>query len=405
MPGGIPVTSYLDFARATGPFTLTSAEQIINEAAKQKTMFRWALKGRKAAEMVQGGQYIQDIIFLRDKATFANYKPGDSGTPTNPQLYNVQTEYWKWSRDYMVQQDEVVELNAGELSESARLAKYKSYKRMLNQAFWTSYLNGMDGKFWANPHGAANYAAMEGPDGLEQKSILSFVNEDTTNRAPLDWTNIHGIAAKTTNYYPQVRRYDYSDPHDDATRGNGLFDAFQRMHTDLQWTAPGMHDELFTESDPRRYVVFCSKFGYNFYCKLCREANNVLRSGAADPGVSGPNFLGTPIEFHPDLDTTTAYVYNTTSVTYEMDATNLSAGGTTWSPTNWTVGPRYYWIDWNMLRVWFNSKFNHHIDANMTHMNSPGLSVSWIRSGWNLFCRSRKRLGVVAPGASSSLTL
>jgi hypothetical protein len=41
----------------------------------------------------------------------------------------------------------------------------------------------------------------------------------------------------------------------------------------------------------------------------------------------------------------------------------------------------------------------------MTHMNSPGLHVSWIRTGWNTFCRSRKRNGIVGPGASSTLTL
>jgi hypothetical protein len=205
MPGGIPVTSYTDFALATGPFTLTSADEVINEAAKQKTMFKYCLKGRKAADVVQGGEFIQDLIQLRDKATAENYNPGDSGTPTQPQTRNLQTEYWRWSRDHMAWQDEVVELNASQLSASARFDKYKDYKRGLNQDFWTSYLNYMDSKHWANPHGASNYAAMEGAAGTEQKSIPAYINEDTTNYAPNGWTNIHGIAASTANYRPQVR--------------------------------------------------------------------------------------------------------------------------------------------------------------------------------------------------------
>lgn len=405
MPGGIPVTSYTDFAIATGPFTLTSATEIINEAAKQKTMFRYALKGRKAADVVQGGDQIQDIILLRDKATAENYNPGDSGTPTQPQLYSTQTEYWRWSRDHMAWQDEVVELNSSQLSESARRDKYKDYKKMLNMAFWTSYINFMDGKFWANPHGSSNYAAMEGASGTEQKSIPVYVNEDNTNYVPSGWTNIHGIAGNTANYRNQVRRYDFSDMHDDAGRGNGLFDAFQRIHNDLQWEAPGMHDEMFTESDPRRCVVVCSKFGHATYAKIARESNNILRKGAADGGVDGLQFLGTPIEFHPDLDTATLYLGNSGNTAYAEMSTSLAAGGSTWATTDWCRGPRFYWLDFNFIRSWFNSTFYFKIDANMTHMNSPGLHVSWIRTGWNTFCRSRKRNGIVSPGASSSLTL
>lgn len=399
--------SYTDFAKDTGPFIYSSPTEMINDAMRQKTMFKWLMKGRKASDVVQGGQYIQDVIMLRDKATAENYTPGDPGTPQQPQVQTTQTEYWRWSRDHMAWQDEVVELNAGQLSNKARFQRYKDYKRQLNQQFWTSYLGFMDSKFWATPHGSANYAAMEGATGTEQKSILSFITENNTTYAPIGWTNIHGVAANTTNYTNQIRRYDYNDLRDANKRNNGLLDAFQRMHNDLMWQAPGMHDEYFTESDGRRCGIFTSKFGHALACKVLREENQLLRKGPRDndPGIEGPQFLGAEIEFHPDLDTVLAYPVNGTYYA-EMS----SSLGTSWSYTNSTThdyarGPRFYFLDWNYLRAWFNDEFYFKMGDPITHMNTPGTYAVWARTAWNLFCRSRKRLGVVGPGASSSVTL
>ena len=407
MPGGIPVTSYSDFVKDTGPFIYSSPTEMINDAMRQKTMFKWLMKGRKASDVVQGGQYIQDVLLLRDKATAENYNPGDSGTPTQPQVQTVQTEYWRWSRDHMAWQDEVVELNAAQLSAKARFQKYKDFKRVLNQSFWTSYLNFLDSKFWQTSQGSTQYAAMEGAAGTEQKSILSFISENNTTYAPIGWTNIHGVPAATTNYTNQIRRYDYADLRDANKRNNGLLDAFQRMYNDLQWDSPGIKDEFFTESDPRRNVIICSKFGHALACKVMREENQLLRKSPSDndAGIDGPVFLGIPIEFHQDLDTVLHYPKNGTYYS-EMDSTL----GTSWSYTNssthdYARGPRFYWLDWNYLRGWFNDTFHFKMDGPMSHMNTPGTYVSWVRTGWNLFCRSRKRLGVVSPGASSSVTL
>lgn len=403
MAGGSSLVTFTDFMKNTGPAAFGKPDKLVNDAVNQTWTFGLFMKGRGAADTMQGGSRIKDSVMFDEQSTFQHYKPNATFTPTNPQ---VQTDWyvdWRFSLDQMTWTDQQVDLNIpANTSGEGRFTQFKDEKKKLAQRCWTSMLKGIDACYWASPHGTSNYNAMEAQTGDTPYSIPAFITEDTSTYRPYQWTNIQSIApASVTGWRNQVRRYNYADVIDAAGTGSGLLDAFDDMYLDLDFQPPPMHQEEFEpEHDWRRTAIFCSPAGKSLYIKVCRLMNDRFAlPGGQDPAYPGVTYNGTKI-IHVKALADAALYYGTSSTFFSELSSSLSASGA-WSASDNRRGPRYYWVDANYLRSFFRSDRYFRELGPMTHPNQPMTHVKYIDLWWNTVCRSRKRQGIIGPGSTS----
>jgi hypothetical protein len=398
---GTPVRNFTDFWTSTGPWLASGPDQLINDAAARTWTLKHFLKGKKFADVAQGGRRIEDELFLDNASTAEFYHPGATGTPTQPQVLSQTYQNWRWLRDSKAWQDEVLRLQAGGATRKARFQVYKRLAKSLEMRLWTSILMKMEAQLWANPHGASTAAQMETETGNQPCSIPALITEDTTNYHPNGWSTIQGLDPATEdNWRNPVTRYNKLDPLDTAGNIAGLFDAFELMWMLLTWMKPGKEDENFTESNPNKGAIFCSRSGKLFYQNLCRASNDNFMRAHNDPSYAGVNFHGAPIEDVEALETAQLYLHSTTSAVTENDS-NLTDGGA-WSATNWTRGPRFWFVNPEHTKIIFHEEMFFDKTPPKDHVNQPWANVVWMRCCYNLFANSRKRAGgVVSPGGTA----
>lgn len=401
MPGGTPLSGFSDFWMSTGPLIASSPDEIINDAQLRTYSLKYFLKGRDFSSVAQGGTKIKDELQLTDKATAENYKPGQTGTPTQPQILSSIESNWRFTRDHSAWQDEILQLQTGGLNKKAKFHVYKKEATKLEQGLWTSILNKMEANIWANPHGSAAATAMETEAGGDPYSIPALLTEDTTNWHPNGWTTVHGLDPSTeANWRNPVTRYNVQDLLDTASLAAGLFDAFEMMWMKLRFMTPGKGDSSFMENDPRRCAIFCSETGKMQYSSACRASNDRLRM-ANDPDYGDVNFHGVPLVNLEVLNTATLYLHTTSTAAAE-DSSSLTLGGA-WSATNWTRGPRYWFLNPNVFRYYFHETMFFDKTPPKDHVNQPWANVVWMRVAYNALLRSRKRGGgVVSPGGTAN---
>lgn len=398
---GQPVRNFADFWMSTGPYIASGPDELINNATYKTWTLKYFLKGKKFADVAQGGRRIEDELFLNNPDTAEFYHPGATGTPTQPQVLTQIYQNWRFVRDSMAWQDEVMRLQAGGMNRKARFQVYKKLAKTLEMRLWTSILTKIEAQLWANPHGAATAAQMETETGKQPMSIPGIITEDTTNYHPNGWTTVHGQdPASEPNWTNPVTRYNKADPLDNAGNVAGLFDAFELMWMQLRWTKPGKADENFEQTDPSRCSVFCTKQGKLFYTNLCRVSNDNFMRSHNDPAYPGPNFHGIPIEDVEALENAQLYLHSTTTAVTENDS-NLTDGGT-WVATNWSRGPRFWFVNPDYLKIWFHDEMFFDKTPPKDHVNQPWANVVWMRCCYNLLAQSRKMGGgVVGPGGTS----
>jgi hypothetical protein len=406
---GQPVRNFTDFWNSTGPFIASGPDEIINNAARRKYTLRHFLKGKKFSDIAQGGQRIEDELLLTDKATAENYKPGATGTPQQPQVLTKVYENWRFTRDHKAWQDEVLRLQTNGRTREARFQVYKKLGTSLEQSMWTSILNKLEDNLWALP--AGQQAEMETETGGDPKSIPAILSEDTTLYAPSTsaannttaWTTIHGVSPATeTNWRNPVTRYNAADLIDADNDLDGLFDAFERMWMLLRWESPGKADEHFEDVDPGMCGIFCSFVGKMQYQSVCRLSNDrFVGNNNNDPSYDGVNFHGVKLTEIEQLNT--AAIYWDGAAYSAEDASALAAPGTAWLTSDWTRGPRYWWINSTYMRMWFNDEMFFDRTPPKDHVNQPWSNVVWMRVCYNLLARSRKMGGgVISPGGTAN---
>lgn len=398
---GTPVSNFSDFWTTTGPLLFAGPDEIINDAAARTWTLKHFLKGKKFADVAQGGKRIEDYLFLDDASTFEFYHPGATGTPTQPQVMSQIYQNWRWGRDSKAWQDEIMRLQSNGSTTKARFQTYKRQAKTLEMRLWTSILGGMERQLWANPHGSATAAEMETETGSQPASIPALITEDTTNYHPNGWSTIHGLdPAIKDKWRNPVTRYNILDPLDTAGTISGLFDALELMWMLLSWQKPGKSDENFTESTPNKGALFCSRSGKLFYQNLCRASNDNFMRAHNDPSYPGVNFHGAPLEDVEALETAQLYLHSTTTAVTENDD-NLTEGGA-WSATNWTRGPRFWFVNPEFLKIVFHDTMFFDKTPPKDHVNQPWANVVWMRVCYNLFTNSRQRAGgVVSPGGTA----
>jgi len=381
MPG-TPIQQFADFMNVTGPTIFSGPGEFLNEAVNQTYSFSRFLKGKGVDDVFAGGDQIQDFVMFDESSTFTEYNPNASFTWSQPQVTTQMSISWRFAMDQMSWTDHEILLNVdGRMTRNAAKVQYKRLKNIIKSRCWTSIANGMEQRLWRD--GSGNTAEMETASGTYAYSIPALISEDTTNYHPNGWTTVQGIdPANQSKWRNQVQTYDYDDPDDTDGDADGLIDKFDAMRRLIHFIPPDFHKEAF-EKAGSRYSIFCSGGGLDLMKRLLRDRNDTLIK-KQDAAYPHPQFDGIDMVYVAHLDTAT--------LDYDND------GGAATTETGATTdGYRYWWVDHDMLRSVFHTERYFYGKDPYTLPQQPWTWVQPIDIWNNLFCRSRQRLGIVAP--------
>ena len=461
MAEGTSIQNFNDFMQTTGPSYLTSADEVINEAAKHNYVFNGLFAGKGAERSIQGGREIRDVVMFETGSTYSHYKPNETFTWQMPQVTDTITQHWRFMIDHMSWTDAEVELNMSEgLARDGIKGQYKHLKRVKEQRLWTSFLNGMEEDLFKPS--AGNYSEMEGASGTLPASIFHFITErtnieggntsltvdgDPRGTIPIGTTSssatVQGInpnsdsatisladgsSTKWSNQISYYKSVSNAGPDVDDTAGvnltptstaatdenmegssgtnvlvGGLFPAFDDMFYKVQYRAPNKYAEYFDDTGFQQQMILCSREGINAYKRALRVSNDRLMGvSAEDAGYLAPTYAGIPLTYVSQLDSAAQYPTSTggTQTSNGNRNSNASILGTCTTETGSAVqdfGPRYYFINGEYLNMFFHARRYMVKHEVLRHPNQPFTYVQPVDCWMNLFCRSRSRLGVIKP--------
>jgi hypothetical protein len=386
MPGGTSLVNFPDFMKATGPAYLSSAEAVINEAAKRTYVLGLLLRGRGLDEILQGGSKIKDTLMFDDASTYQHFRPNATFSWQMPQVLTEWEINWRFSLDHLAWNETTVRLNVDKrMTKDAQKVQYKRLKRTIEQRMWTSMYNGIENDLWASPHGATNYGQMEGASGELPYSIPSFITEEA-NALPNGWTNVMGINPATETRWQNYRgQYNFNDPADAGGNYTGLFDLFDAAFQQIKFQPPDvtMGKDSFEALKMSKLHILTSYRGERLYKRLLRDSNDTLVS-QQDPAYNRPMNAGVQIRGIEQLGN--AALYNNGSGTFvsEMNAQN--------------VGPRFYLINGEYLGPVFHSEaYMERLEAKQPTDQVDAWVIPTLLF-WNLVCKSRQRHAIIYPG-------
>jgi len=390
MPSGTPIEQFNDFMYNTGPADIRGPEDFINELQRNTYLCSQLNKGRLPSEICRGGTSINDTIIFDDTGGFQWGNPGVQITVTNPQISRRISVGWRFSYNYMSWVDQEIELQGGggDATSNARMRVYKEVKRIKYSGMWINQWNGLENSFWYDPNGTATYNEMENSTGTSPRpySIPAFINE-YTNTLPTGWSLRMGVDPTTTTAWQNaLERYKNADINDANGTRTGLLDAMNKINLKTQFipVGAGPGSEYFEQNKNSKRVIACSNLGMTAYSAVLR-ANNDSTLSAQDPNYTNPMFAGIPLTFVAALDTIAIYPVGGNNTGTEATATN--------------AGPRYYFINGDYFFPVFHDKFYMKQDKPIKPVNQPDGNLMFVRNWMNNFCRSNRRLGLVAPGA------
>jgi len=460
MAAGTPIQNFNDFMQTTGPSYLTSANEVINEAAKHNYIFNGLFAGKGADRSIQGGSEIRDVIMFETGSTYDHYKPNETFTWQMPQVTDTVTSHWRFLIDHMAWTDAEIELNMSEgSSRDAVKAQYKKLKHIKEQRLWTSFLNGMEEDLFKPTIG--NRSEMEGNSGKLPYSIFAFITERcsdgggtnavtvddqargtlplgwsddvvqginptadavtvaTTTGSSTRWTNHMSAYKSASNGGPDVddsaainlnpATQTHTQDHMEGSTGTtyqvgGLFPAFDEMFYKVQYRAPNKYSDFFEDTNFQNQLILCSRSGINAYKRALRVSNDrLLGAGHEDAGYQAPSYAGIPLTYVAQLDTTAAYARNAADAALSGESARDGAtahtteGSTEEHAHVLDKGPRYYFVHGDYLNMFFHSRRYMVKHDVLRHPNQPFTYVQPVDCWMNLFCRSRSRLGVIRP--------
>lgn len=393
---GAALSAFGDFTINTAQAEATGPDRMINEIQKKTYPLAYALKGREASEVVQGGKYIQDQLFLTEASTFETVLPGEDSTWQYPQVESEYLVRWRYCQDHMSWLDQTVDLNEGD----PKVIFKREYRKIMART-WTSMINGMDGLMFAAP----DKSTMEAAAGKVPYSIPVHCNEQTstlfntvtTAGAGGTWTVVQNIDPTTLTRWKSAQvGYGASGTGFTVTSfadaADSVLKSFGQMWRRIRFEMPPTRTEYFENPELGRQVIFASEDGIVRYEQLLRNHNNLLVGGTdrSDPSYGPDNhFRNIPIVYAPDLDTNKLYSKQGAATTLDTEA----AADIT--------GPRYYWVNFNYLKFVVHSKWYFRLMNEMILERQPNNHVIPIQTWCNLVCLSRRRQGIVYPTADN----
>ena len=397
---GSALSTFNDFMDNTGPTFLTGATDIVNEAVKNNYLLRRFMRGKGPSETIQGGSSIRDTILFDEKSTFQYYQPNETFSWQNPQVTEYWEIDWRFAVDHMSWTDHEIELNVGGQGRNGRHQTYKEVKRSKEQRLWTSLFNGMEDGIFKAPNGDD----MEESGGTVPYSLPVFINDQGHLIDPASgtgagtgkigtWTQttVQGLTVGTSKPLWQNQLHTF------ANTTTSLLSAFDEMFMALQFQPPPSHQEYFENPTMNARFIACSRSGLSSYIGALRaNQDTFVTASRQDPAYMKPQYAGHDLEYVAELDTLAVYGKETGNASTAAAGTGTEKAAITGGFT----GPRYYFIDGNYMKYVFHSTRYFYTHPTMKHPNQPFTTVMPVDCWHNFICRSRRRQGLLVPGAN-----
>lgn len=382
------IVNFPDWLEATGPFYLTDANRLVNDAALEDYLWPDFARGQDGTATVQGGDKIVDDIMLDEQNTFGHYQPNQALSPTMPQILVNHETNWRFAWDSWSYTDEEIDLNKN----SDREVKYKDIQSKGERRVQTSICNGVEGAMCNLP----NFEEMESATGLLPHSIHSLVTEQTsglpnsqTTGVGTAYTTVMGIsptAAGRLKWRNRILGYD-STAVKPTSGARNIINALDDAYVCLNIRPPKNKEQYFEGMSWNKKRIYTEKKGVLILMDLMRQGQdwytNRERPDAAFPG---PMYGGLEIRYWAALNAFAGYK-------------NATTGGVTSGDTNAAGrGPRLYVLDTEYLKmVWHSEKYFTPTKV-MTPFNQPWSHTVYYNAYYNMLARSRMRHAIITPG-------
>jgi hypothetical protein len=426
--------TFQDYMAATGPVFLTNPKQVINEVQKRNYILSRLMKSNNMKDLVQGGNKIKDTILVGTSGSYRHYVPGSPVSYQRRDVTRTIEVDWRFSMASMVWSEHEIELNIGDNPslDQAKVA-YKNLKRIKEQDLWTEMLNGFENDLWATP----NAALMEDASGTDPYSLPTHITEidffpasvgEWRGRLPIGFSTLMGQSPDVVpEWSNQVVLYDKNRAltalndapatvvtSANAIHANGassanrevhsLFRAFDDMFLRCGYQAPDTQQEYFTQQDLNQQLIITSRAGQNDYRAALRAANDRLVS-AQDAAYGSPSYSGIPVRYASNLDTAAIYprqasgaaVADTLTARNGIAQSACDNSGTEFGTDTVDKGARYYWVPAQFFRPVIHARRYMKVHKPLNSKEQPFDWAQNVDCWWNLFCRSRRRCGIIAP--------
>lgn len=408
---GSPLEEFTTLMQSTGPAWMRGPEALINDAVRSTYTGNRICAAGSMMEMCQGGDQIEDIIFLGETSDYSRYNPNEAFTYDMPQTGVKWTAPWAFAKASVSWTKQDIGLNVESMGKKYRAQVYKRVMHQKHQNLWTGVCNGIEDEFWARPDSVEMESST--PTGARKPySIPAFVNEFTNGLVPTAvdatgtaWTTVQGISPTATGN-SKWKPYSVGGGAGAANQSDGytyttataagsatLFPAFTKAFWNLRFDRLPKKPE-YSDKTSSPCVIWCSLQGIVNYEHALRVNQDTFRgigkTSGQDPAYDAPTFRGIPLEYISALDSALLYSNGSTAVD-ELDTSGTAVGG-----------PRYYFINSEYL------KFVTHTE-NYCKMTEPFMPSAQpftrvqVMDLWNNnIVRSRARLGIVGPSATTT---
>jgi hypothetical protein len=321
------------------------------------------LKGRGNDEVVQNGSKIIDQIQLKKMNNAGFYRPNQHLQPRGVDTLTQVEAPWRFHQGNYGWTNEQVRLNtaAGGNVENIYTRLKTSWEQACHLDIWDS----MEDALWDEP----NNNEMEVGVGMLPYSIRVFVTPD--GLAPAGFTTVSGINPTTEpRWRNQIDTFAWADRETD----DALYRAFDRMWRNLRWKKiRGFNAQTGSPgTDFQKVKIVTTPEGVNGYLAANRAANDRLRYVSRTKGEAGwgddPTFNNIEI----------------------IDVERLGE-------VTETGKPPFYWLHLDYLfPVYHSETFMEEVGPLRGSVNQPFSWAVYKNTYMNLFCRSRRRQGMIA---------
>lgn len=391
---GTALQSFTTFAQSEGEAWFTGVDEVVNDVGKNTYTIPRLHAGLNAEDMIQGGETIRDIIYLKKVKTSKRYQPNaEFATYTNTNTGTINESPWRFlEADYSVTKQELG-LNFGQLNTKTKVHKFKTVLRQKLQNLWQDMCDQMDEELWA----PVDEAGMEQTDGTLPYSLLAYINEYTNGLAAAGqdaggtaWTTVQGISRVNNANWRNVQQ-GYSQG---AVAGTDLFSALSKAFHKCKFDRLPKGAE-YSEPTTSPNFIGTSLQGIANYEDAIRVNQDGMQGsfGPQDPDYNKPMFRGVPLDYIAELDTAAVFPTGGAGGQGGALSTELDTSGDT------NAGPRYFGVNGKYLRCFYHDDAYFDMLPMFSPSKQPFTKVQVVDTWNNMFLRSGRRHFIVYPTA------
>lgn len=411
---GTPLEEFTQLLASQGPAWMTEQNEMVNEMVLRTYTLPRIMKGKSMEDTVDGGDQIQDMIYMDLKSGWERIDPNVSLDYDNFQTGTIWTVPWTFACNKVSYTMQETDLNKDKYTGKYRTQAYKKVIRQKHQNMWTDTCNQVDAEFWASPNAELMELTSTTPNAPRiPYSLPVFINEmsdasDPTatgvtglpSRIAADWStftsNVMGIPPATKTKW-QNQRQSYTFDPTTAVGAAEIFAPMSKLMYKVSFDRLPKHPE-FSDKRTSPHVILTNLAGMANYEHALRLNQDTFRgigkTSGQDPDYDKPTFRGIPLDYISALDTALIYPTGASEAlsTWNDDTNNTNTGSTGF------VGPRYTYVNGEYFKFVMHSDHFFKLYDPFIPSNQP-FTIVQVMDLWNNFiCRSRMRQGQLYPG-------